>query len=199
MRLMAIATCMLLSLLSYRTASADIIFEFDPGTVGQQFTGFWSTQQFNLDEPLSTVRFKVVDGKLINLIPNSGLSWRFNFTASNLGLSQNFVASKTMRFLDANGGTLFTFSDPNPIVATQTESITATRNSPLLSIAAIEVQYAPNLTQVGPNATVSLSFNNRSSNGVLQVTAVPESSSMIMCGMALTLLAYRRFRHVTHG
>lgn len=154
-------------------ASGELIVHVDPGPIGATYEGRWSTSRFDLDEPLSKVTFHFIDGKLINLRAKDIQSWLFEFNTHNHGLSQNYLTTKTLAFLDADGQQIAR-NRYSSSVNTQ-EGLAFLRSSEsYVGIAAIEVTYDPAVPEVGPDAKVSLRFNQRSTPGILSVVeAVP--------------------------
>ncbi|MEQ8209912.1 MAG: hypothetical protein RH917_08765 [Lacipirellulaceae bacterium] len=157
-------------------ASATPLYTFDPGPIGSSFDGYWQSAEFPLDEPLSTVRFEVTDGKLLNLLPDVGQRWRLGMRVFNHDLSQNYSAQKKITFFDKEGSILLTEIDLSSTVHTQSGGASLWWPNPLLGVAAIEVNYDPGVPEVGADAAVYLFFNQRLISGTLQVVAVPEPS-----------------------
>lgn len=151
----------------------ELIVGIDPGPVGATYTGRWSTSRFDLDDPLSKVTFNFVDDKLINLRAKDIQSWLFEFNTHDHGLSQNYIAQKTLAFLDANGEEIASYRYSSSV--TTQEGLAFLRSSEtFVGIAAVEVTYEPAVPEVGPNAKVSLQFNQRLATGILSVVqAIP--------------------------
>lgn len=151
-------------------SKADLSVSFDPGPLNTTFMGRWASPRFDLDEPLSQVLFEFSGDKLINLSANANQSYLFEFNTHNHGLSQNYQVTKTIAFLDSAGEEI-TRSRYSSVVNTQEGLAFFRSTEPILGIAAIEVTYDPAVPEVGPNAKVSLAFNQRTASGTLSVLA----------------------------
>lgn len=154
-------------------------FTFDPGPIGSSYSGAWASSEFDLDEPLSEVRFDVEPGKLLNLIPDAGSSWKFDVVVLHHGLSQNYSAEKTMSFYNRSGEVLYSASIDDAVY-TETGGAYAGGLTPVRGIASIGLRYDPAVPEVGPDATIHLAFNQRIAHGVLEVTAIPEPSALLL-------------------
>lgn len=163
-----------------KQSTATPVYTFDPGPVGSSFNAYWQSAEFRLDEPLSTVRFEVADGKLLNLLPNAGQRWRLGMVVFNHDLSQNYTAQKKITFYDKQGGVLLSEVSLSSTVHTQSGGTSLWWPSPLLGIAAVEINYNPSVPEVGEDTGVYLFFNQRLVSGTLQVVAVPEPSSALL-------------------
>lgn len=175
------------------TARGDLLFDFDPGTVGTAYSGLWSSTVFDLDEPLGQVVFQVEAGKRLEFAPNPGTAWRLNVRIQDHGLSQNYSVLKTLALLDGDGSVLAQ-NQVQSTVPLQTDSFFISGNQVLGGIAAIRLTYAPQLPEVGDAANIGLLFNERSSTGVMTVTGVPEPSSWTCVGLCIVTCCTRRRR-----
>lgn len=172
----------------------ELILVVDPGPVGASYADSWYSPLYDLDEPLGTANFQMVPGKLLSFAAQPNSSWRLNVDIHNHGLSDNYVVLKKLELLDAAGQTLHT-NQGQDVVPTQEGGYFISHTQAVSGVASIRLSYSPMLPEVGSQAQIGLSFNERASTGTLRVTAVPEPSVLAVLPLALLPILLRRPSH----